>query len=546
MDSRAARAAKRDTARLQEELNAKRPKVDASGKCPDLEASPVKSNLLVDSDDLGDDVTDLERERMATIEANKAYLEKLGLMDTKAELRLSLGFGVATTKKPSKGLPPPKCSSTWSDLPARRSARLLRAKPAGFFVDSETTSTIRFVGPDGRNVGADEASKESGSTRLIPEVLTLDSSNTTDKHGIAFFESLRDLSVNATNVQPVSLPVMAFAKRVSSLDIDRCQTVAKVVPERIYSCVFHPSSQKVLAVAGDKEGNVGFWAVDAVEDGASVFVYRPHGGVVGALQYMPGDANKLWSWSHDCTIRCMDIEKQEFRQMFALDESLDGWLQFGCISEGDPNSMYLSTSSGRVKAVDVRQTGPGCRAVQWTLPAHLKKCNTVHACPANPNWLATAALDGSVKVWDLRKVGLGQKACLASFEYRRSINSAFFNPTGTHLLAVTQNNTLCIFPESCWVGGRAEGGKVLPHDNQTGRWLSTFHGVWNPRVPHAFLVGSMQQPRCMEVYSTDGGGRRIGVLRGECLNSVCSRNCWHPNLDIICGGNSSGRLHIFR
>lgn len=126
MDSRAARAAKRDTARLQEELNAKRPKVDASGKCPDLEASPVKrfqhdslvpsthvhiffSNLLVDSDDLGDDVTDLERERMATIEANKAYLEKLGLMDTKAELRLSLGFGVATTKKPSKGLPPPKC-----------------------------------------------------------------------------------------------------------------------------------------------------------------------------------------------------------------------------------------------------------------------------------------------------------------------------------------------------------------------------------------------------------------------------------------------------
>lgn len=42
MDSRAARAAKRDTARLQEELNAKRPKVDASGKCPDLEASPVK------------------------------------------------------------------------------------------------------------------------------------------------------------------------------------------------------------------------------------------------------------------------------------------------------------------------------------------------------------------------------------------------------------------------------------------------------------------------------------------------------------------------
>ena len=45
---------------------------------------------------------------------------------------------------------------------------------------------------------------------------------------------------------------------------------------------------------------------------------------------------------------------------------------------------------------------------------------------------------------------------------------------------------------------------LLLHDNQTGRWLSTLHGVWNPREPHAFLVGSMQQPRCMEVYSASG------------------------------------------
>ena len=50
----------------------------------------------------------------------------------------------------------------------------------------------------------------------------------------------------------------------------------------------------------------------------------------------------------------------------------------------------------------------------------------------------------------------------------------------------------------------------------------------------------------MEVYSTDGGGRRIGVLRGDLLASVCSRNCWHPNLDVICGGHSSGKLYVFR
>eukprot|EP00668_Euglena_longa_P040221 GGOE01052980.1.p1 GENE.GGOE01052980.1~~GGOE01052980.1.p1 ORF type:complete len:559 (+),score=95.10 GGOE01052980.1:219-1679(+) len=486
---------------------------------------------------------------MATIRANKAYLDHLGLFENKVQLHL--GFN-APAKKPTRGMSAGKRSSPWVDLPVRRSGRLRGTKPAGFYIDSETTSTVRFAGPDGvcGGISARDISRELGSTRVIPEVLTLDSTSTTDKHGIAFFDSLRELNANAITTVPISETVMAFAKKISNLDIDCGQTVAKVVPERIYSCAFHPSSSKVVAVAGDKEGHVGFWDVDAVEEAQSVFVYRPHFGVICALQFLPGDASKLWSWSYDCNVRCMDSEKQEFRQMFLLDEHVDGWLQHGCISEGDPNSMFVSTSSGRVKAVDLRLTGPGHRAVQWTLQAHFKKCNTVHACPANSNWLATAALDGSVKVWDVRKVVESSQAYLASFEYRRSINSAFFNLTGTHLLAVTQNNTLCIYPESCWSAGRqkaaAEGEKLLPHDNQTGRWLSTFHGVWNPRAPHAFLVGSMQQPRCLEVYTADGGGRRIGVLRGDCLTSVCSRNCWHPGLDVACGGNSSGRLHIFR
>ena len=40
--------------------------------------------------------------------------------------------------------------------------------------------------------------------------------------------------------------------------------VAKVVPNRIFSVAIHPSESKVLVVAGDKWGKIGFWDVVSV------------------------------------------------------------------------------------------------------------------------------------------------------------------------------------------------------------------------------------------------------------------------------------------
>ena len=41
----------------------------------------------------------------------------------------------------------------------------------------------------------------------------------------------------------------------------RDEHAVKVVPERIYSVAVHPSSEKILACAGDKKGYVGLWDV---------------------------------------------------------------------------------------------------------------------------------------------------------------------------------------------------------------------------------------------------------------------------------------------
>ena len=54
----------------------------------------------------------------------------------------------------------------------------------------------------------------------------------------------------------------------------------------------------------------------------------------------------------------------------------------------------------------------------------------------------------------------------------------------------------------------------------------------------------MAQPRQIDVYSDQGDNFVMGDS-GEYLASVCSIVKCHPTQDIVVGGNSSGRVHVF-
>ena len=188
-------------------------------------------------------------------------------------------------------------------------------------------------------------------------------------------------------------------------------------------------------------------------------------------------------------------------------------------------------------------------------------------------------------------------APLATFVESRSVNCAYWSPSGDQLLSVTQSNFLRLFNKPFEQSGKAlpvggePGAKVgvasVPHDNQTGRYLPVFHAAWDPKVggrgggtahmgthgwclvrlvdwpnppptspqcvggSEAFVIGSMKQPRMVEVFTSPakraaGKPARAVCLRGEYLASVQSRNAFHPVHDIVVCGNASGRVHIFR
>jgi WD40 repeat protein len=170
------------------------------------------------------------------------------------------------------------------------------------------------------------------------------------------------------------------------------------------------------------------------------------------------------------------------------------------------------------------------------------------------NVIATAGLTGIVQLWDVRKIPtLSSKEKPKPISWQesggRSINSAYFSPSGKRLLTTTMSNRLEIMEDSHLVAGRMMPKMRVSHDNQTGRWLSTFMARWHPGCytnREIFVVGSMKQPRCMEVYDHDGDLLR--EIRGDAITAVASRCCFHPDTNklIVIGGNSSGRVTIAR
>lgn len=59
------------------------------------------------------------------------------------------------------------------------------------------------------------------------------------------------------------------------------------------------------------------------------------------------------------------------------------------------------------------------------------------------------------------------------------------------------------------------------------------------------MVGSLEQPRRIEVYSA-AAGFQIASVRSEYMVSVQSVCVFHPTRNVLVGANSSGRTHVFR
>jgi WD40 repeat protein len=259
---------------------------------------------------------------------------------------------------------------------------------------------------------------------------------------------------------------------------------------------FHPIPDKALVFVGDQIGNLGIFdgsqssAVKSEDDEdvkdepqLSITILKLHRRPITSIQFDYSDLNSAYTSSYDSTIRKLDLAKGVSVEVFTPsnfsdDEPLSG-LE---ILQSDPHILRFSTLEGRFGMHDMRTSSTRNDSTKLFQLSE-KKIGGFSSHPSLPHVLATASLDRTLKLWDLRKLtGKGDAQMpqlLGEHENRLSVSHASFNLAG-QVATSSYDDTVKIYDFQSVAnvtGSTLSDEEMQPkvqvtHNNQTGRWLT--------------------------------------------------------------------------
>nr|XP_019935174.1 PREDICTED: WD repeat-containing protein 76 [Paralichthys olivaceus] len=455
-----------------------------------------------------------ELERLENIRQNQAFLSSINLFQA------TEGLKQLSRPKPSQRGLMRSNTAAKEVLPPRKSLRLqnkeaeiltLPPEPRGTLIYEESKSLKKPAGP----LPMDPVNMEEGS-KLPSQLFKICSETTKERKD--------------------ELDLKNYSSALKKMKITQ-ERVAKVVKDRVFSAAFHPCSSSLLMAAGDKWGKVGLWKLGADWGDDGVLLFEPHTRPVSCMAFSRAHTTQLLSLSYDGSLRCMDIEKAVFDDVYDIK---DGLKTFDFMSH-DCSTLVVGDWYGDVAIIDRRTPGNSHESVHSLDPKSLR-CVSVH--PVQKHYFAVAE-NRIVSIYDSRC--LKKTKCQAVSQlhgHSLSISSAYFSPhTGNRVLTTCMDNHIRIYDTSAMKTQSPLLTKIR-HDMQTGRWLSKLSAVWDPKQEECFVVGSMLRPRRVQVFH-ESGQLQHTFMDDDNLNTVLSVTAFHPSRNALLGANSSGRLHVF-
>ncbi|TDZ59707.1 DNA damage-binding protein cmr1 [Colletotrichum trifolii] len=334
----------------------------------------------------------------------------------------------------------------------------------------------------------------------------------------------------------------------------------KITPLRIYSASFHPTEDKPLIFSGDKEGAFGVFDAsqpgpkveddeDAEDDWfePAIGAYKLHTRTITSILVSPFDQQKVYTSSYDSSIRVLDLQADMCVPVWEPQDNEEELPISGIdIPLDNQNIIYFSTLQGAVGKVDIRD--PKSTEV-WHLSDN--KIGGFSLNPREPHLIATASLDRTVKIWDVRKVtGKGDMRypeLLYEHDSRLSVSHAAWS-SGGHVATSSYDDTIKIYDfndREAWGSEGMEPAHIVKHNNQTGRWVTILKPQWQKRPKDGiqkFAIGNMN--RFVDVYAANG--EQLAQLGGDGISAVPAVAQFHPTMDWVAGGTASGKLCLWQ
>ncbi|XP_070618501.1 WD repeat-containing protein 76 isoform X2 [Erythrolamprus reginae] len=456
-----------------------------------------------------------ERKRLRNISENARFFASLQLSESSAKLHKT------TLKRKTQGIKRVKSPKTETKTTCRRSMRLQRIDPLGIPLP-EPEAKVEFP------VEEEHARLPPGPHPMVATVKEPETDT--------FLSMWAKISqVESKKSQKSSCNLESYKTHLRGMVL-REEHVAKVVKSRVCSVAVHPSESRTLVAAGDKWGQIGLWDLDSsLENGAYAFI--PHSLAVSCLHFSPVNPAHLLSLSHDGTLRSGDVTQRIFEEIYRNESHSLSSFDF---LASDASTLVIGMWDGKVAIVDRRTPIPSPEIL-----ADLQsKTRTVHVHPIYREYFVAAG-DRNVSIYDARHLKSRSQPVVALSGHTKSVASAYFSPvTGNRVVTTCADDTLRVFGTQC-LSSLAPILTTIRHNNNTGRWLSRLRAVWDPKRDDCFVVGSMTRPRQIQAFHASGELLH-SFLNEDYLNSVCSINSWHPTRYLVVGGNSSGRLHVFK
>ncbi|KAG7664994.1 uncharacterized protein J8A68_001459 [[Candida] subhashii] len=369
----------------------------------------------------------------------------------------------------------------------------------------------------------------------------------------------------------------------------------KISHSRITAIHMHPSQDNRLILAGDTMGNVGLWAVDSTtneeEPEPAITILHPHGRNISKIITPTYAPSKIYTASYDGSVRSLDLHKLESTELAYLNDPYEsssnyflGVSDINQCMEGNPNVIYMTTLEGHFYQYDTREPFVGIKRKDL-LRLHDKKIGGFTINPTMSTQIATASLDRSLRIWDLRNIGKSswseyehQKSphMYGSYSSRLSVSCVDWNREN-RLVCNGYDDNICLFDYS---GGedtglsvitewgsdyvphqsrkrKAAGGEeqdLIPdnlkpfnkirHNCQTGRWVSILKSKWQQDPQDGmqkFVIANMN--RGLDIYDQQGN---ILAHLNEKVGAVPAVATMHPTQNWVVGGSASGKVYFFK
>ncbi|XP_035859412.1 DNA damage-binding protein 2 isoform X1 [Sander lucioperca] len=303
---------------------------------------------------------------------------------------------------------------------------------------------------------------------------------------------------------------------------------------RITCLEWHPTHPTALAV-GSKGGDI--YLQDFKVPTKKTFLQGSGAGdFIGGMKFCPTDLSKVYVASGEGTLTMQSFEG---RTPTVLSRSQDcghdhhNVCYWYCCVDVSVSRRMLVTGDNVGQLVLLGLDG------QKIFSDKLHKAKVTHA-EFNPrcDWLlATASVDHTVKLWDLRNIK-DKKSFLHELPHERAVNSAYFNPLDcSKLLTTDQYDQIRVYSSSDW----SKPQHVIQHPHRQFQHLTPIKATWHPfydlivagRYPDDRVCPGDQ--RTIDIFDSNTA-KLVCQLQDPTASGIKSINKFNPMGDVIGSG----------